>query len=133
MSEKILRFTDNNDDTVTDNLTNLMWTKVANLVNSKMSWQDALDFITKINTGNHTDWRLPSRKEIESLIVYNQCEPALSAKHPFIDVKNYYWTSSIYAYCTSDVWVVGMYGGSVFAGSKSREGHAWPVRGPLNK
>ncbi|KJU86166.1 secreted protein containing DUF1566, partial [Candidatus Magnetobacterium bavaricum] len=45
------RFTDNGNQTVTDNLTGLMWTKDANLPAATKTWQQALDYVTSMNAG----------------------------------------------------------------------------------
>lgn len=46
------RFTDNGYGTVTDNLTELQWTKDANLAGTK-TWQEALDYVTAMNNANN--------------------------------------------------------------------------------
>jgi len=94
------RFTDNNDGTVTDNLTGLMWLKDANCITSwypgfdngntpgdgRVGWQLALDFVLGINDGSYAncggnppynDWRLPNLRELQSLIHYGFSYPAL--------------------------------------------------------
>src|SRR3989344_4537094 len=45
------RFIDNNNSTISDNLTGLMWTKDANLPGNFMTWQQALDYIKEMNMG----------------------------------------------------------------------------------
>ena len=79
------RFTDNSlvssaDQSVTDNLTGLIWTKDANLMKTRdpsfdadgmVTWQSALDYVAKLNTENylgHNDWRLPNVNEMKSLV-----------------------------------------------------------------
>ena len=54
---------DNGDGTVTDKLTGLMWIKDET---KRMTWQAALDYVKTLNTGSHTDWRLPNVEELRS-------------------------------------------------------------------
>jgi hypothetical protein len=70
------RFTDNNNGTVTDNLTGLIWMKNANAFGMR-TWAQALsdanglhdDGINDLKDGSQAgDWRLPNRKELESLV-----------------------------------------------------------------
>ena len=68
-----------------------MWTKDANLPGTSKTWQEALDYVKGINTGTYsnfgyTDWRLPNRKELQSLIDRNRYNPTLPSGHPFTNV-----------------------------------------------
>ena len=93
------RFTDNEDGTVSDNLTGLVWLKDANCIQTnypdfdnddivwdgKVIWYHALDFVDGINDGiypdcgaGYTDWRLPNLREIHSLVNYGFKPPSLS-------------------------------------------------------
>jgi hypothetical protein len=70
------RFTDNDDGTVTDNLTGLIWLKNANYLAATKTWADALiacntladDGTTLTDGSSAGDWRLPNIKELHSLI-----------------------------------------------------------------
>ncbi len=123
---------------ITDNLTGLMWPKDANLSNGTRTWQGALDYVASINNSSvglcgYTDWRLPNRKEIRSMIDYSSYNPLLPAGHPFINVQlYYYWSSTTTAWITSDAWIVDMGGGYVVShGKGSNFNNIWPVRGGL--
>jgi hypothetical protein len=64
-------FHDNADGTVTDRATGLMWSKQDS--GQGMNWQDALAWVQKKNAGKfltHDDWRLPSVKELQSIVDY---------------------------------------------------------------
>ena len=92
-------YQDNGDGTITDLVTGLMWTKSPDLngdgdidTNDKLSYKRALKKAEKINVGGHNDWRLPSIKELYSLIQFSGYDPHpedISKKglKPFIDTK----------------------------------------------
>jgi hypothetical protein len=123
------RFTDHGDGTVTDKLTGLMWTKDANPA-GYLTWQQALDYVQTLNTGGHTDWRLPNINELQGLIDYS-VHPPLPLGHPFTNMQSvlYYWSSTTIAFMPSFAWVVEMISGSAAPNEKSLSiTHAWPVR-----
>lgn len=127
------RFTDNGNGTVADNLTGLMWTKNANLPNGTKTWQVALDYVKSLNSSNYlgySDWRLPNRKELRSLIDYSEYDPSLPIGHPFTNVQlNYYWSSSTNASRTESAWMVNMHDGAVQANEAYYDVYyVWPVR-----
>ena len=67
------RFTDRGDGTVTDNLTGLMWTQDANLPGALLAKTDVAAYVAGMNAGTYpnlgyTDWRVPDRTELLSLI-----------------------------------------------------------------
>jgi len=123
------RFVDNGE-TVTDSLTGLEWTKNANLAGGYKTWQGALDYVKTLNTGGHSDWRLPNERELRSLADYSKYSPALPTGHPFTNVQSgNYWSSTCYAIYTYSAWIVGMGNGRVSYGDKSvNGGYVWPVR-----
>ena len=123
------RFTDNNNGTITDNQTGLMWLKNANEA-GEMAWKGAMLWTKHLTYGQHSDWRLPEVKELQSLLDYSQFNPALPQGHPFINVQSSsYWSSSTYAYYTLNAWNVDMDYGDVDGNSKSSNHYVWPVRG----
>ena len=70
MSEQ--RFIDNHNKTITDSLTGLMWQEgyAYRETGNYIDWDDANDYIEKLNQqklGGVSDWRLPSKLEIQSL------------------------------------------------------------------
>lgn len=125
------RFLDNGDGTVTDSETGLMWTTDANLFSTTKTWQEAIDYCKNLSIEGYSGWRLPSVKELLSLIDYATYNPALPADHPFLNVQpSYYWSSTAYASNPYCAWVVGMwYGGVDFDGKSYYYYYVWPVRG----
>ncbi len=74
-------FVDNSDSTVTDRATDLMWMQIDS--DSAMNWEQALDYAENILFAGYDDWRLPSVKELQSLVDYTR-SPATTAS-PAID------------------------------------------------
>ncbi|MES0338361.1 MAG: DUF1566 domain-containing protein [Candidatus Magnetobacterium sp. LHC-1] len=141
------RFTDNsiadsNNQTVTDNMTGLIWAKdagtptVGSCTGGGMTWQAALDYVACLNTATyigHSDWRLPNKKEIISLIDRKMYSPSLPSGHQFINVQSLsywsYWSSTTTSSNLSTAWNVNISRGIVLYISKSDDSYVWPVRG----
>jgi len=137
------RFTDNNNGTVTDHLTALIWTRSANLFQERFIWEDAISYpaieaCATLNSGEHGltdgsmegDWRLPNVRELQSLVDYGRVGPALPEGHPFIDVESwYYWSSSTYEPYGTWAWFVYLGDGVAGADRKNLDSYVWCVRG----
>ncbi len=79
-------YTDNNDGTITDNVTGLMWEKD---MGSKISFEAASAKALNSDLGGYTDWRVPTIKELYSLILFTGSVKAEVAIDFFIDT-NYF-------------------------------------------
>ncbi|OQW88250.1 MAG: hypothetical protein BWK78_08500 [Thiotrichaceae bacterium IS1] len=131
------RFTDNSNGTVTDNLTGLIWLKNASCFGVQ-TWTNALSSANGLANGtcSLTDgstagqWRLPNRKELDSLIDLSKGNPPLPASHPFTGVQSdSYWSASSYALDTPGAWILDLIDGTVSAVPKTVFLYGWPVRG----
>lgn len=134
------RFTDNGDQTMTDNLTGLIWTKdgktpcpAACTPGVYKTWQGALDYVTCVNSNNYlgkNDWRLPNINELSSLVNWQQYTQAVWLNgQGFSNVQSSsYWSSSNYADSTGYAWH-SMRDGYVGYNGKSYYYYVWPVRG----
>ena len=122
-------------DTVIDHLTERVWMKDAGKEAFPMSWAEAGRFIASLNAdaaASRTDWRLPSRRELFSLVSHDRVNPALPAGNPFDGVfPGYYWSATPCAAAPSQAWYVHMGGGRVFKGMKHGSYMVWPVAGPV--
>jgi hypothetical protein len=126
------RFKQNNDNTVTDFLTDLMWTQNANLLEFPLSFKEALEAINEMNASRmfgFSDWRLPKRHELFSLISHANINPALPKGNLFYNVfSSYYWTATLIAQFVKQAWYIHLGGGRVFKGMKTGSYMVWPVR-----
>jgi len=59
------RFSNNDDGTVTDVKTGLMWAATDNGI--PINWPDALSYCQNYSSAGYTDWRLPTLAELVSL------------------------------------------------------------------
>ncbi|MDO6708598.1 DUF1566 domain-containing protein [Photobacterium sp. 1_MG-2023] len=62
-------FFDNGNGTITDQATGLMW---AQNDHSSRDWDHAIEICESATTAEHTDWRLPNVKELQSLVDYTR-------------------------------------------------------------
>lgn len=132
------RFIDNNDGTVTDKLTGLVWLKNANCTDTAggiaregglLNWPSALAWSNHLASGKcglsddsaAGDWRLPNINELRSLIDYSRHDPALTIGHPFSGVLPvWYWSSTTNPVYTGGAYNVGFSRGSVHSTGKIR-------------
>lgn len=64
-------FTDNDDSTITDNATGLMWAQDDS--GEGLNWEEALAWVEQQNNASYlgyNDWRLPNVKELQSIVDY---------------------------------------------------------------
>ncbi len=83
----IPNYKDNGDGTVTDLVTGLMWQSSPG---EKISLPEAFANVKKCRTGGYSDWRIPTIKELYSLILFSGTDPDpqsrdISKFKPFID------------------------------------------------
>jgi hypothetical protein len=98
------RFADNQDGTVTDNLTGLIWLQNAGCFPAA-NWATALADVNQLagggcglNDGSSAgQWRLPNLNELESMVDVSASNPAVTAGSPFLNLSNgIYWSSTSY-------------------------------------
>jgi len=101
-------YTDNNDGTVFDTNTGLMWQKCplglsgadcASGIQQQLDWQAALNAANNNTGSGYTDWRVPNKNELNSLIEYACYSPAINENvfpglSTVTNTENFFWTSS---------------------------------------
>ena len=72
------RFVSNGDGTVLDTRTALLWQESPGEL---MQWTEAIEACHDLELAGHTDWHLPDRFELISLLNYGRHEPASDFPH----------------------------------------------------
>lgn len=110
---------------VSDSKTGLMWQQCSlgqtydsgscSGTATRLTWTVATSQASAASDFGFSDWRLPDRKELESLVDLACASPAINAEiFPATAIVRY-WSSSPYLSGDSLVWSVNFYDGQVFA------------------
>lgn len=136
-----IQFTVNNDGTVTDDETSLMWkvcsegqvwdssncTGTATL----FTWQDALNQAQSARVAidlGFNDWRLPNRNELASIMEISCANPTINlAIFPASPSLNF-WSSTVSVSSSSGSWMFNYQYGLAFALSRTTDGAVRLVR-----
>lgn len=133
-------YVDNGDGTITDRRTELMWEKLSSdgtihdrgtLYTWATAYSTKIAMLNAMPFAGHSDWRLPNRSELESLVSLGAANPAVdvafnttclasctvltcSCTQPF-----FYWSATSYQNSPSNAWYVSFYDGAVYVSLKS--------------
>jgi formylglycine-generating enzyme required for sulfatase activity len=111
------KFMVNNDGTVTDNMTGLIWQRDHG---GQKTWEGAISYCEEqLLLGGYEDWRLPSRNELNSIIDYDTYDPAIDATAFPGTRAAFYWSSTTFANDPLNAWSAHFYTGLVNYWDKS--------------
>ncbi len=90
-------FLKNLDRTITDKATSLIWQKKDS--GRGLNWEDALAYCENFDLSGESDWRLPSAKELQSILDYTRSpkttnSAAIDPKFYTTDKEGWYWSST---------------------------------------
>ena len=132
------RFTINNDGTVTDLQTDLMWMQcslgqvweggecVGDI--STFSWSGALSEAQSYSFIGYDDWYLPNIKQLASIVEQACDSPAVNETIFPNTSSNTYWSSSPYAYSDGSAWYINFRNSGDGSYDKSNDEHVRLVR-----
>ena len=121
-------FVVNANGTVSHTPTGLMWKQCnegksgaacATGAASILTWANALTTARTSNFAGYTDWRLPNKQELESLVDDHCYSPAINDTVFPRTVADWTWTSTTLAATPAYAWFVDFYYGYSFVGLKS--------------
>ncbi|MCP5501728.1 MAG: DUF1566 domain-containing protein [Leptospiraceae bacterium] len=127
---------------MTDSITGLIWQKCGLGRNNDSScsddtgvaditsWQSAIDYCNNLNLGSITNWRLPNRNELQSIVDYTTDSPAIDTTAFPATASTYYWSSTTKSSFTGTAWYVDFDEGKIYQGFKTSSYDVRCVSGP---
>lgn len=117
------------DGTTTDNTTGLMWMRCAlgqewkgggcQGAAAEFTWSEALKVAAPHEFDGYSDWRLPNKNELGSIVEERCVVPSINASAFPATTPTFFWTSSPYAGLTTAAWSVDFGYGVITATEKS--------------
>jgi hypothetical protein len=155
-----LSYVDNGDGTITDVNTGLMWEKKSDdgglhdkddpyywsgdgSQETIWNWLDDVNAEGGSGFADHSDWRIPNVKELQSIIDYERsnpsvdpvfylgCAPGCTVTTCSCTASSFYWSVTSFAYFPGFAWFVFFGYGYVLGFGKDGYGHVRAVRGGL--
>jgi hypothetical protein len=136
-----MSYTDNGDGTVTDNITGLVWQQQVD--NQSINWYQAsgtfdpvhnpgsTDACGSLTLGGHSDWRLPSKKELISILDYSIWYPNPTINQVYFPntIAGDFWSSTPCSDAQASAWGVFFGGGMVTRSIMDGDRYVRCVRG----
>ncbi len=101
-------FINNNNGTITDTVTGLMWQAVDG---GEMKIENALVYCDTLNLAGYTNWRLPTAQESFSILNMQNVNPAINTTYFTNTGAEYWWTSERQTNDTNKIWCTNAGGG----------------------
>ena len=117
------------NNSVIDSQTNLEWQDNNESNSTKITWKDAINYCENLNLDRKSDWRLPNKNELLSIVDYNRENPAIKDIFTYYTINNYYWSSTTPLQSPHYVWMVSFGYGISFYSHKSDSLYVRCVRG----
>lgn len=105
----------------------LMWQDDGVTANAKMTWEEATEYCSGLKLAGYDDWRLPTVKELLTLVDYAREDPAAIRQIRYVRSEDY-WTSVTDVSDRSDAWLVFFESGMVDNYDKTHRRHLRCVR-----
>ncbi len=91
---------------VKDSRTGLLWEDTPHVKEVKTTYPKAECYCKALTLGGYTDWRLPTIKELLSIVDYTRTSPATFKAFAYIDDESFYWSKTPVADADDEFWGV---------------------------
>ncbi len=112
---------------VSDKILNLQWQDNQDVKTIKKDWKGAKEYCINLNLNNNNNWRLPSIKELESIVDISKYDTVISDKLSNVASKNY-WSITTTSVDSSSAWKIDFRDGNVNYNYKTAQYYVRCVR-----
>lgn len=108
---------DDTNEVVIDANKRLMWQDDMAVKTTKKDYNAAVSYCANLMFAGFSDWRLPLRKELLSIVDMTRYNPSIQKGFKYVQAE-YYWSNSLYVSATANVWQVSFAYGHDYWGTK---------------
>ncbi len=106
------------DSIVPDKKNAIYWQDNISSQKSSKDWDDAVLYCDELDLNGMDHWRLPTFKELFSIVDYTRVHPAINPVFSFVN-EGTYWTSTDFASNTSRAWTIDFRTGKTYYSYKT--------------
>jgi hypothetical protein len=107
----------------------LQWQDDRDAKTVQKDWAGAKSYCANLTLDGYSDWRLPSIKELQSIVDITKHDPAIKAEFSNTATDDWYWSASPNVNNDSYAWFVGFDGGDTYNRTKTSKNYVRCVRG----
>ena len=111
---------------------NIMWQDDIEAVSSPTGWTMAKEQCAELTLNGYSDWRLPSIKQLQTIVDVSRANPAINEEFKFVEPSSY-WSRSPDLTNKGIAWYVGFKTGATFKDSKDYDCYIRCVRSRFKK
>ena len=120
------------ENVVIDLNKNLMWQDNTEVLEYKSSWSLAKEYCSTLTLNGYTDWKLPTIKELQSIVNIKRSKPAIANEFEFCEPTSY-WSNTQDMVKPVNAWYVGFKTGATFKDSKDYDCYVRCIRTRFKK
>ena len=118
----LLTTTLNAKDVILDTTTSLVWQDAPINKDALVTYKEAQNYCKFLSIDKYKDFRLPTMRELQTLVDYKNFDPAILNGFKYIESTTY-WTSTVFADDDSEYWTVDFEKGSRSVKAKYYDRH----------
>jgi hypothetical protein len=105
LQEGIQRVYSRSNNSVVDTISTLQWQDDIEANSIQKNWSEAVAYCEALDLDGYTNWRMPSKKELQSLVDYSKDSPSINSN--FLNTASQrYWSSVSSVENSSNAWYV---------------------------